>query len=115
MKRLFFTLSFIIAAGLITTAYSQVSIHASLNLGRAGVYYNQAPAAYAPVCAPAPVPYYDNGYNREHVTVIIGAPGRDRRAYDRYETRRDDRDYNYRDRDHRDFDHGHADHDRRRD
>ncbi|HEY4150063.1 MAG TPA: hypothetical protein VGM41_14085 [Chitinophagaceae bacterium] len=113
MKRLIFTLSIIIAAGLITTAYSQVSIHASLNLGRARIAYNRAPVAYAPVytsapvvCAPAPAPYY-NGYN-DRASIVVGTPGRDVRDY-RYEVRRDYRDHDYRD--HRDSDHGH---DRRR-
>ena len=110
MKRLIFTLSFIIAAGLISTAYSQVSIHANVNLGRASVRYNQAPVAYAPACAPAPVTYYDNGYNRDRFDVVIGTPGRDRRSYDRYEDRRDFRDRDYRDRDYRDRDNHDRDH-----
>ena len=111
MKRLIFTLSFIIAAGLISSAYSQVSIHASINLGRATVRYNQAPVVYEPACAPAPAPCYDNGYNRGRVEVVIGNPGRDRR-YERYEMRRDDRDRDYRDHDYRDHDRRDIDHDR---
>jgi len=39
MKRIIFTLSIIIAAGLMTTAYSQVFIRASINLGRIGGFY----------------------------------------------------------------------------
>lgn len=111
MKRIIFTLLVIITAGLVTTAYSQVSIRASINLGHAGIYIKSAPVAYEPSCPPPPpAPCYDNGYNRERVDVVIGRPGYDRR-YDRrdlrYEDRRD-RDHNRdrrdsdRDRDHRD-------------
>lgn len=111
MKRLIFTLSIIIAAGLITTAYSQVSIHASVNLGRARIALNTAPVVYTPapavcapapvVCAPAPVSYYND-------RIVVGTPGRNARDY-RYEVRRDYRDHDSRD--HRDLDRGH---DRRR-
>jgi hypothetical protein len=108
MKRLIFTLSLIITAGLITTAYSQVSIRASINLGRVGVYVKQAPVVYEPACAPAPC--YDNGYNKGRVDVVIGNPGYDRRYNDRREIRYDDRnrrDRDYRDRDRRDADRDH--------
>src|SRR4051812_28263664 len=64
MKRLIFTLSVIMIAGLATTAYSQVSIRASINLGRTGIYVKSAPVVYEPVYAPAPPPCYDNGYNQ---------------------------------------------------
>ena len=117
MKRLFFTLSVIIVAGLVTTAYSQVSIHASINLGgRSGIYVNQSPVVYEPACTPPPPPpCYDNGYNRGHIEVVIGHPGYDRRYDERrrevryYERDRNYRDCDHRDRDRRDFD---RDHDR---
>jgi len=115
MKRLIFTLSVIIVAGMVTTAYSQVSIRASINLGRVGVYVKQAPVVYEAPCAPAPAPCYDNGYNKSRIDVVIGNPGYDRRYNDRREIRYDDRnrrdrDYNdrdYRDRDRRDADRDH--------
>src|SRR6266567_3465522 len=109
MKRLIFTLSVMIAAGLVTTAYSQVSIHANINLGgRSGVYVNQAPVVYEPACTPPAPVCYDNGYNRSHIDVVIGNPGYDRRYYERNkEIRYNECDRNYRDRDSRDADRDH--------
>ena len=114
MKRIIFTLSVIIAAGLITTAYSQVSIRANINLGRIGVSVRQAPVVYEPACTPPPPPCYDNGYNKGRIDVVIGARGRDDRYYDhdkdiRFNDRnREYRDRNYRDRDRRDNDRDHG-------
>lgn len=94
-------------AGLATTAYSQVSIRASINLGRTGIYVKSAPVVYEPVYAPAPAPCYDNGYNRSRVDVVIGNSGYDRRYDERREMRYDDR--NYRGRDNRDRDYRNRD------
>ena len=110
MKRLIFTLSVIMIAGLAGTAYSQVSVHASINLGRTGIYVSSAPVAYEHACAPAPAPCYDN---RARLDVVIGNPGYDRRYNERREVRYEDR--NYRDRDNRDRDYRRQDARDRRD
>ena len=115
MKRIIFTLLVVITAGMVTSAYSQVSIRASINLGHTGIYVKSAPVAYEPACAPAPPPpCYDNGYNTSHIQIVIGRPGYDRRYYDerskeiRYNERdRGYRDHDNRDRDRRDSDRGH--------
>ena len=116
MKRLIFTLSVIIAAGWVTTAYSQVSIRASINLGRVGIYVKQAPVVYEAPCAPAPAPCYDNGYNKSRIDVVIGNRGYDHHYNERREIRYDDcnrRDRDYRDNNHREHDRRDYDHDNR--